>query len=101
MHFPPQYPNIASSLQFLDDLYVLDLAEQLGVGCILCGHTHNAHRYPCGNLPVNVYCAGTASQHESSYGNSIHFYDLEVSGTTVVSITPQDLRWEENQKEFV
>lgn len=62
VHFPPEFGG-DKKLEFIGGRYLIELAEEIGVYHILCGHQHQYATYKIGK--VNIITAGSISSFES------------------------------------
>ena len=97
VHFPPQFPQCDPSLKLLNDRGLIKAAKAAGVPTIFAGHTHKDMIYVRDD--VTVMCAGSATQHVSPWGNTIHWCRIRTrrGGYTVER---SDLRWREDTGRF-
>src|SRR4051794_8212525 len=99
VHFPPAFPQIASSLELIDEDVLVQAAERSRVTVLLTGHTHDARHYTVPGTRVNVVCAGSATQHRApgSYEQrTLHAVEFTVSGDETCTAAVQTYLWSDD-----
>jgi hypothetical protein len=78
VHFPPFCPDIGSDMRLIDEIQLLDKADELGVQIILAGHSHVANPYNASPYQTDVFCAGTLTEynHPKNQFYIVSFEDL-------------------------
>jgi DNA repair exonuclease SbcCD nuclease subunit len=95
VHFPPKFPEVASSLALLDEDLLVNAAHANNVGLLLAGHTHEEKHYPI-SPSLQVYCGATTTEHRlpgSSEPRGVHFLEFTVSPNGDCAVAKKTLTW--------
>jgi len=106
-HFAPQFEDHCNSrisdglIKLLDSELLIEEAERIGIGYILCGHTHRYCIYRIGTQEkVKVYCAGTSTCIVSNEDTVIHLLEIEIEEGIVENFRYLPCRWNPNKLIF-
>ncbi len=104
IHFAPKFEELYElgvQMRLLNSENLIEEAEKLGIGYILCGHTHLHRDYPIGkDKKIRIHCAGTSTCVDLGYDTTIHLLDIEIEKGSVVSFESQPLIYDPEQQTF-
>ena len=98
VHFPPAFPSIASDMQLIDEHYLIDAAEELGIKIILSGHTH-VYRSYLARSGLRVICCGTTTAKSTSSGHQYLRLEIDTNNMFNPKVIPK--RYDFALKRFV
>jgi len=95
VHFAPEFPNLSSTLQLIDEHDLTKAAAQNGIKYIFCGHTHIVGHGPSPTQPaVTIVCAGSVSCVNSGIDTSLHVLDFDVDAGQIQRLARLDFYWQ-------
>lgn len=78
IHFPPKYPKLPLDMQLIDENFLLEAAENLGIKLILSGHTHKYSSY-LATPATRVVCCGTTTARSTAGEHQYLRLDLDTN----------------------
>jgi DNA repair exonuclease SbcCD nuclease subunit len=104
IHFAPAYEKynvLNREMTLIEAQSLLQEADRLGIGYILCGHTHKAASYADSPTNVHIQCAGTAACVGQKNETVIHLRDIIVENGIVTQMRSRAIPYDDQFKVFL